>query len=124
MNPEIKQLWTGALRSETYKQEKGHLRVGDGFCCLGVLCDLYEKQTPGAMWNEQRSDDSVRPFTSPSGERSEAALPYAVQQWAGLEDSNPDVYTEAGRLSMSSLANLNDSGSTFREIADLIEKSL
>lgn len=31
--------WIAALRSGKYKQTRGRLQDGDGFCCLGVLCD-------------------------------------------------------------------------------------
>ena len=41
MNPEIKAKWVAALRSGEYKQAKGQLRIGNSFCCLGVLCNLH-----------------------------------------------------------------------------------
>lgn len=41
MNKGIKDRWITALRSEKYSQTKGNLRDDEGYCCLGVLCDLY-----------------------------------------------------------------------------------
>ena len=37
---EIAQRWVNALRSGEYKQTKTQLQDEEGFCCLGVLCDL------------------------------------------------------------------------------------
>ena len=36
----IKQKWVEALRSGKYKQTKGELKNGQGFCCLGVACEI------------------------------------------------------------------------------------
>jgi len=41
MNPRIKQRWLDALRSGEYKQTMENLQDMNGFCCLGVLCDLH-----------------------------------------------------------------------------------
>ena len=43
MTPEFKALWIEALRSGKYEQCRGALRKGDTFCCLGVACDLIDK---------------------------------------------------------------------------------
>ena len=41
MNADLKRKWLAALRSGKYQQAKAALhRQGDGFCCLGVLCDV------------------------------------------------------------------------------------
>jgi len=40
MDQEIKQEWVKALRSGDFKQGRGKLRNGDGYCCLGVLCQV------------------------------------------------------------------------------------
>lgn len=42
MNPKYKQDWIDALRSDKYKQGKGRLCSDEGFCCLGVLCDVKD----------------------------------------------------------------------------------
>lgn len=33
--------WTRALRSGEYKQAKYKLQSSDGYCCLGVACDIF-----------------------------------------------------------------------------------
>lgn len=50
MNPEIKAKWVAALRSGDYEQGRGYLHRG-GFCCLGVACDLFIKETGRACWD-------------------------------------------------------------------------
>ncbi len=40
--------WVEALRSGKYKQGRDHLRTGDAYCCLGVLCDLLAPD----LWTE------------------------------------------------------------------------
>ena len=44
MNPEVKQKWIDALRSGDYEQGSEKLRGVNGYCCLGVLCDIYSRE--------------------------------------------------------------------------------
>lgn len=45
MNPkEARQLWIDALRSGEYHQEQHVLSYNGAFCCLGVACELYQKE--------------------------------------------------------------------------------
>jgi hypothetical protein len=111
MNPKIKQKWLNALRSGEYQQTQERLRKEDGFCCLGVLCDLYIKEN-NVEWQHNEVDGYFY------GKHS-YSLPLSVVEWSGVEDSNPFVNGQT-----SSLASLNDKGSTFIEIADLIEEHL
>ena len=55
MKKRVKKLWVEALRSGGYKQGRKRLRYGDTYCCLGVLCDLYRKETGEGKWNKQQS---------------------------------------------------------------------
>lgn len=86
MNEEIKKLWIEALRSGEYKQGTGRLNMVNEagaslMCCLGVLCDLYIKQTGKGEWV---NDNGIKHFTS-STEKYVAMLPpIEVVQWAGL----------------------------------------
>ena len=115
MNPQIKQKWVDALRSGDYKQGQDHLRTNSGFCCLGVLCDLYAKENQ-LEW-EHSSYKDVYMFQD-----TVAFLPLSVIEWSDIADSNPLVNYEPGEI--CTLADLNDKGSTFIEIADLIEEHL
>ena len=104
MNPEIKAQWLAALRSGDYQQGKSLLHYEDRFCCLGVLCDLYAKDT-GNTWE---SDGLVCNMHGSGG-----ILSPQVQEWAGLK-----------HLNSMDLAGRNDNGATFEELAELIEENL
>ena len=110
MNPQIKQKWVSALRSGEYQQTKGFLRKEDGFCCLGVLCDLYGKEN-NVKWE---IEDNIYKY-----EKYVTNLPPSVVEWSGIADSNPYVNGGIGTLS-----GLNDRGSTFEQIAYVIEEHL
>lgn len=104
MNARIKQRWLKALRSGKYKQAIYDLRVGDRFCCLGVLADLYAK-THRLTWRDRGVNTGT------------GILSRKIVKWAGLKDGNPSV----GRFC---LGFHNDEGKSFKEIANLIEKHL
>lgn len=40
MKVELKQQWIDALRSGKYPQARFSLKNYEGYCCLGVLCDI------------------------------------------------------------------------------------
>lgn len=113
MNQQIKQKWVEALRSGEYKQTQGRLRNHDGFCCLGVLCDvLFPEDWKFTLGRCSHNDYSH-------------VLPPKVLREAGLQESNPIVigYSLSAHHD-SSLASYNDEGKTFEEIANIIEKRL
>jgi hypothetical protein len=112
MNPQIKQKWVDALRSGEYQQGQCYLRTNSGFCCLGVLCDLYGKEN-NVEWNLANNGHNYK------FQEFESYLPSSVMKWADLEYCNPPVNDEE-----STLVRLNDSGSTFEQIADVIEHQL
>lgn len=106
MNSQIKQAWTEALLSGNYDQTKARLYDGDnGFCCLGVLCDLYLKEK-NLEWESKHTIFGQYEY-----------LPESVMKWAELDNDNPKVNGEF-------LSELNDGGKPFSEIAKLIEEHL
>ena len=122
MNPRIKQRWLEALRSGEYKQTKENLQNSDGFCCLGVLCDLHAKER-GTNW--VRKTDGYELY----GETQ--ILPLSVQEWSGLNNDIGGLvdfeYERYGVMYVKSesLPELNDTwNKNFNEIADLIETQL
>lgn len=122
MNPEIKAKWVAALRSGKYKQGKAVLKDTEGrFCCLGVLCDIYNPDG----WGEPVTVGVV--YTGHSfgveGDCSSTVLPDVVVKWANMPGSNPTVIVNECGDSIS-VAELNDQGDTFVDIADLIEENL
>lgn len=138
MKEAIKEKWIEALRSGEYTQARNslyRLHADDrsrSYCCLGVLCDLYRKEHPDqASWNGR----SFLIQTDEGAHHEEAVLPFAVQQWAGLPDDNPelaewDERDEDDYISPeASLAELNDGRDglvqrSFEEIANLIHHHL
>ena len=134
MKAEVKALWLAALRSGKYEQGQHALRVpGEqagqyAYCCLGVLCDVFQKTTGQGRWVEA---GNIAPFRSDNDEfvataehdRNDQVLPEGVVEWAGLDQANPDLPSLAG-ADADCLAAQNDSGATFAEIADMIEADL
>lgn len=117
MNPEVKAKWIAALRSEKYPQTTEILRNCQGYCCLGVLTDLY-LQEKGEEWGQQvREGDTYYHFNYDAENISSFVI-----NWAGLNSYDPDVvYNE----DLSTLITLNDKERlNFNQIADVIEEQL
>ncbi len=110
MIKEIGNMWNKALRSGEYKQTDGALCDSRGFCCLGVLTDLYIKEH-NLEW--ERCGNSRR-FDGNS-----SILTNLVMKWAKISSS--EGWLKSNR---KNLAEMNDSGSTFLEIADIIEANM
>ncbi len=107
MKKEIAEKWIEALPN--YRQTSGQLRRSCSFCCLGVLCDLYRKEHPGVEW--EMVDGQPKYFL---GEMFK--LPIDVQRWAGLQNNMGMV--PGG----PALSDLNDEGTPFAEIAQIIQE--
>ena len=134
--------WARALRSGKYPQAYGTLCKLDangnieGFCCLGVLCELAVKD--GAPVEVRDNKESYfRNYSNQTGH-----LPNSVMSWAGLTDSNPvlvpgkaieepapcnvcggvhgDILADNGTTASHANDNLK---MTFAEIADAVEKT-
>ncbi len=109
MNPEIKQKWIKALRSGDYRQGRGKLSranfvTGDyEYCCLGVLCEVLEIDYKG----------------------SDAYPAPEILTSVGLDSNltNFDSTNEINTL-VPILADMNDTGKDFMEIAAFIEENL
>ena len=131
MNTEVKQKWIGALRSGKYEQGSEKLRSVTGYCCLGVLCDLYA-QEHNTQW-EFRGDEEINPQSQDYwyfDEHSEF-LPESVMNWAELKTHNPTVRVdvednddEDNWYYKDELSDINDSGYDFSQIANIIEAQL
>lgn len=124
MKPEVKKKWLEALRSGKYKQDRGYLKTDEGYCCLGVLCDVYRKEKKKKLWQKHEGVGSKPDTYAMFDERM--VLPHQIREWAGLGDaSNPMVYAGPGTVGMCSLADLNDHrGHDFEAIAMKIEEQL
>jgi len=123
--PHFKAKWIEALRSGEYKQISESLRSYNGFCCLGVACHLYDPN----QWLLVRvpadegvsEDDYTLVFKAASGAHD-------MPSTGDVDQSIYEVFTQyIGATSdtvMYHLANMNDGGYTFGDIADWIEENL
>lgn len=129
MNAEVKAKWLAALRSGEYKQTEGELKTETqefcGFCCLGVLSDIHSKETGEGEWIVHEEYDLLE-YKDSQGFSENGVPPPGVLNWAGLCENNPTIFeTHANEDKIkSTVAELNDNGKTFKEIADLIEEQL
>lgn len=120
MNASVKALWVAALRSGEYAQTRRRLRDTDGFCCWGVLCDLAVKAGVDVAVRAAHHDPGITAYDGSVG-----LPPDSVARWADLLTSRYGLIENVvidGEP--TPLAELNDSGHEFAEIADLIEAQL
>lgn len=113
MNKEIKQKWIDALTSGEYKQGRNQLKKEkDGvtrYCCLGVLCELANKEGVG-NWTQ----DNV------GYDKTLGVLPVSVMNWAELKSEYGIPFNINNERDLC-LTVLNDGGTSFEEIAKLID---
>lgn len=95
--------WVKALRSGKFKQGTGTLfkETENSYCCLGVLCAINELDLYGDLLYSGQSES------------------------LGMSSDNgklPKKYKGKGR-EVDSLADLNDEGRSFKQIANIIERN-
>ena len=127
MKADIKQRWVDALRSGKYKQDIGHLRTRKGFCCLGVLCDVYSPENwvaTGETINDEVFENWHYKTVDEFGNHyAGEVLPHDVMEFCDMGTASPEIFIPHGQK-YKTLASINDDGATFAEIADLIETHL
>lgn len=130
MYKHVKEMFLTALRSGDYPQGKCALQNSEGYCCLGVLTDLYNKTTG--------SDHKLFETGLPKIEVAEWAGLGSNVKSAGTVNGEPaftftlvpqfgmhpflDSYAKAGAPATVDM--LNDSFLGFDKIADLIEAQI
>ena len=132
MNADVAKKWVEALRSGNYLQGKGRLcSVTEDddkyFCCLGVLCDLYEREHSDMFGIVQTIED-MNDFDydydikhEVSYDYSTLTLPQSVMEWSGIKHGDGTFTSDIE--GETSLALLNDELElTFDEIANIIER--
>jgi len=108
LHKDVKKAWLKALRGNRRQGAYG-LKVklkdgGIGYCCLGVLCDLGEHRKRKWKWDEY----NLATYDGKGG-----IPPNYVLKRSGLDSHDARI-----------LANMNDCGFGFKEIASWIEKHL
>lgn len=158
LNPVVKKEWLTRLRSGNVEQTTGALRrlitkpedseQKFGYCCLGVLSDMYVERNVGdslIKWHNPEASGPLHKGSSYTlftvdGE-SDAMPTGAVNLWAFANGSeNPSsenrwyVFVDEddakkydrylGGSNRVYLPQMNDAGGSFADIADIIEKYL
>ena len=128
MNREIAELWVEDLRSgsshqgtgtmhERFEREEGFEET-ERFCCLGRLCVLAA--AAGVDVKVDAPDVGVVLY-----DHRDDYPPKSVREWAGLTTRQGEFQTSwIGKTgcAYNSLAEMNDCGRSFAEIADAIER--
>jgi len=106
--------WADALESGNYKQGRWWLRPNlvegdengpDTFCCLGVACDLYAKNTKKGKWDGEK-------FRTNKYDENDANPPEPVTEYFGISIETAEK-----------LVDMNDEKhNTFKTIAKFIRK--
>lgn len=109
MNIHFKKLWIDALRSGKYSQTQGRLRIEDSYCCLGVICDLLVPDE----WEFAHINEETGLTHYTTRGNAHDVLPGSLADILGIDWDT-----------QNKLVDINDSGKSFLEIADWIEKNL
>jgi len=146
MNPDITRDWVADLRSGRYEQGHSCLtKIVNGMsldCCLGVQCKLYMERHPEHRHEVDQRTNHMTYFIMGG------ILPEQIQKWsematpegtirhpfmydvsvargslleAGIALDDWDAIQKSGQHDYYQLTDLNDSGLTFDQIADVIE---
>lgn len=130
MDPVVKELWLEALESGDHAQGRGKLcRVTNDrreYCCLGVLSRLAADRGRALEY----VSEGLAYYSSSDDEYGESNyLTRSVSHWADLDHEgtimvpNPTEYDPHDVIKLA-LAELNDDGFSFAQIADLIRRFL
>lgn len=133
MNKTVMNKWTAALRSGKYAQcTSGYLKVSkarrnlaaaklqgnSSYCVLGVLCELYQLEHPGATLSESLDERLPGKLVTNYDGRIDDEVPEKVLEWAEMRQ-----WTVSGRGEEKSpvvLTQLNDLGYTFLNLSQII----
>ncbi len=116
MKKTISKIWIKALRSGEFNQGSEFLERDGKYCALGVLA-LLSLVGGQCTYNFH---EGIGQF-----DNKRSGLSFNTMKWAEIKDfHNPDAPFVPLDVNgtMSSITKLNDSGMSFNQIADLIEK--
>ena len=123
IDPKLKTKWLKALRSGKFVQGQGALRNSNGHCCLGVLCELQGRLAKVDDDGEVISKAKVATIDYDIT-NSDVKAP----KLRGGQLIHPEscwvLPTWVDRKAQSRLAEMNDAGRSFDNIADWIKENL
>lgn len=105
----------------THMEESGIKQIPDqltcevkgGYCCLGLVSEMAVEAGIVIKDGGTFRDKEDR------GDYEHQRLTYSIMHWLGFEKRNPTIVGQP-----VTLAQLNDSGKTFPEIAKIVRKAL
>lgn len=131
MKVKYKKKWLQALRSGEYEQTTGCLSDENGYCCLGVLCEIVIKDH-GVVGNYIDFDSGTPPDELWELVLTKESLKALRKEGVSLED--PEGNSDPDQLSAVSIIPLivrNDGTNSFdgrpqsfKKIANIIEKHM
>ena len=121
--------WLHALENGGYQQAALGIRLPDGYCCMGVACDVYHRETGNGIWVQKTMGRLIdgEPFFdtiwyfSVDGTITFTALPHVVRQWLGLKSRYGWFGDEESQY--ITLLQANDEGVPFTGIAAIIREN-
>lgn len=131
MKKDVAKLWIKALRSGKYKQGKWTLRNhNNSFCCLGVLCDIYNTERKKSKKKTLTVTKVNNLFDGKCYKYGSYAcyLPPAVKKWAGIKTKNGQ-FNDVKNGEWYTLSGLNDGdfgrgSKSFDKIAAIINANI
>lgn len=115
---ENRKKWVEALRSGKYEQCAGSLHDEVGYCCLGVACEVYQKEV-GDLDVRIHANTNSQFYGCTMYDAEISTLPDRVADWLNVNDIG-SLKEKFGCC--SSLTQLNDALKlSFNKIADVIE---
>lgn len=108
-------IWIEALESGKYQQSMASLRNTTGFCCLGVACEISNL----GKWEKLKNTCFSYTIDNKYRQKATLQLPEYVCKWLGLRTVGGVPNDKA----LETLTTLNDTGSSFNEIASIIRKN-
>lgn len=105
MNQNIKKKWVKALRSGKYEQGQGCLQESGKYCCLGVLCDVYDKN----LWMSSIFTKDIKSYLG-----EEYCVPIEVRDEIRFDSDKQDKLIEYN----------DNKGWSFKKIAAYIDRYL
>lgn len=131
MKKAIAEKWINALRGKKYKQGKDCLcqayidkKTKPQFthCCLGVLCDIYNKEHAGKDKLKVNVLGDTEYDVVTFNQKAET-LPKKVMKWAGIKSDIGEIKNTWTKKGYDSLAEMNDCGESFKTISNVVEKN-
>jgi len=103
-------IWVDALINQDYQQTTKYLKTDEGYCCLGVLEDLYSKHIAYAPWERCTSIDTDGYYSITRDHSSKSMLTHRVADFMNFSISPCILGGELWRLNDEKRLTLKEIG--------------